>query len=302
VAAEGFDGFDGFEVFDVATEATTIHGVRGGEGPPVLLLHGIPETHLMWHRVAPALTERHTVVATDLRGYGASGKPPTTADHGPYSMREIARDQVEVMRSLGFDEFAVVGHDRGARCAYRLALDHPAVATRLAVLDVIPTGDAFAAADARFSLGYWVWSFLAAPAPVPERMILAAPEVVVGHMLDAWSDDPGAFPPELRAEYTDRFRDPDTVHAVCEEYRAAATLDVAHDEADRAAGRRIACPTLALWSATGALAAWYDPLAVWSHWCAGDLHGRALPCGHFLPEEAPTAVATELLDLLNRTS
>ena len=298
MGADGFAGFETFETFDIATGGTTIHGVRGGEGPPVLLLHGIPETHLMWHRVAPALAESCTVVATDLRGYGASGAPPSTADHSPYGMREIARDQVEVMRSLGFDEFAVVGHDRGARCAYRLALDHPSAATRLAVLDVVPTGDAFARADARFSLGYWVWSFLAAPEPVPEQMILAAPDVIVGHMLDAWSDDPGAFPPELRAEYVDRFRDPATVHAICEEYRAAATVDVAHDEADRAAGRRIACPTLVLWSATGALAAWYDPLALWRPWVAADLQGHSLPCGHFLPEEAPTEVTTALLDLL----
>jgi haloacetate dehalogenase len=294
----GADGFAGFETFDIATEGTTIHGRRGGEGPPLLLLHGIPETHLMWHRVAPALAERCTVVATDLRGYGASGTPPSADDHSPYSMRALARDQVEVMRSLGFDRFAVAGHDRGARCAYRLALDHPEVVTRLAVLDIVPTGDAFAGADARFSLAYWVWSFLAAPAPVPERMILAAPDVFVGHMLDTWSDDPDAFPAEIRAAYVDRFRDPDTVHAICEEYRAAATLDVAHDRADRAAGRRIACPTLVLWSATGADADGDDPLAVWKPWCGADLYGKPLDAGHFLPEEAPTAVTHALLDFL----
>jgi haloacetate dehalogenase len=263
----------------------------------VLLLHGIPETHLMWHRVAPSLAERHSVVATDLRGYGASGAPPSTAEHWPYAMREIGREQVEVMQALGFERFAVVGHDRGARCAYRMALDHPDVVTGLAVLDIVPTGEAFGRADARFSLGYWVWSFLAAPAPVPERLILGAPDVFVDHMLDTWADDPRAFPPEARAAYIDQFRDPDTVHAICEEYRAAATLDVEHDVADRVAGRRIGCPTLALWSSTGAVAAWYDPLEVWKGW-ADDLRGTAVGCGHFLPEEAPAEAARHLLDFL----
>jgi haloacetate dehalogenase len=293
--------FDGFEVFDSTTSATTIRGRRGGVGPPVLLLHGIPETHLMWHAVAPRLAERHTVVATDLRGFGASGKPPSTPDHAPYSMRELARDQVEVMAELGFDRFAVVGHDRGARCAYRMALDHPRAVGYLAVLDVVPTGDAFARADAEFALGYWVWSFLAAPAPVPEQMIAAAPDVFVSHLLDSWSaDGPDAFPAAVREAYVDAFRDPATVHAVCEEYRAAATLDRAHDEADRRR-RRISCPTLALWSATGPVAAWYDPLAVWRAW-ADDVRGRPVDAGHFLPEEAPEETARALLDFLDDRS
>jgi haloacetate dehalogenase len=296
---DGFAGFAGFESFELATTATTVHGRVGGAGPPVLLLHGIPETHLMWHRVAPALADRFTVVATDLRGYGDSGKPPSTPDHGPYAMREIARDQVEAMGDLGFDRFAVVGHDRGARCAYRMALDHPDVVARLAVLDIVTTGDAFAGADAPFSRGFWVWWFLAAPEPVPEEMILGSPDVFVDHMLDTWAADPAAFPAEIRAEYVDRFREPDTVHAICEEYRAAATHDVAHDEADRAAGRRIACPTLVLWSGAGALADRGDPLDAWRPWCAGDLRGGPLPGGHFLPEEAPAEVTEELLGFLS---
>ena len=250
---------DRFEEFDIATTGTTIHGRRGGQGPPVLLLHGIPETHLMWRQVAPQLAGQFTVVATDLRGFGASGTPPSTPDHAPYSMREIARDQVEVMNALGYQEFGVAGHDRGARCAYRMAQDHPAAVARLAVLDIVPTGEAFGRANMDFSLGFWVWSFLAAPEPVPEQLIARAPEVIVNHMLDTWSDKADAFPAEVRAAYTGQFRDPGRVHAICEQYRAAATLDYQHDQADH--GRRqITCPTLVLWSHSGPIAGWYEPL------------------------------------------
>ncbi|MFI6522207.1 alpha/beta fold hydrolase [Spirillospora sp. NPDC050679] len=288
--------YEGFEEFDIATAGSTIHGRRGGHGPPVLLLHGIPETHLMWHRVAPSLAEHHTVVATDLRGYGDSGTPPSAPDHAPYSMRALAADQVEVMRELGHDRFAVVGHDRGARCAYRMALDRPEAVERLAVLDIVPTAEAFRRADKDFSLGYWVWSFLAAPEPVPERLVAAAPDVFVEHMLDAWSAVPGAFPAEVKAEYVAKFGDPATVHAVCEEYRAAATLDLRHDEADRGR-RRIACPTLVLWSDSGPVDAWYRPLEVWRDW-ADDVRGHPVRSGHFLPEEAPEETARSLLDFL----
>jgi haloacetate dehalogenase len=254
--------FEGFEDFDIATSVTTIHGCRGGDGPPVLLLHGIPETHVMWHRVAPRLSEGFTVVATDLRGFGDSGKPATSPDHAPFSMREIARDQVEVMHALGYDQFTVVGHDRGARCAYRMALDHPQVVLRLAVLDIVPTGEAFRRADREFALGYWVWSFLA----------------------------------EIRAEYIAQFRDTATVHAICEEYRAAATLDVRHDEADR--GKRlIMCPTLVLWSGDGTLGDWYQPLDVWRAW-AHDVRGGPISCGHFIPEEAPDDTLRNLIEFL----
>jgi haloacetate dehalogenase len=288
--------FEGFETFDAPTSHTTIHGVRGGSGPPILLLHGIPETHLMWYRIAPALAERFTVVATDLRGYGASGKPPSTPNHGPYRMRAIAGDQVEVMAGLGFDRFAVVGHDRGARCAYRMALDSPAAVSHLAVLDVVPTGEAYARADADFSLGYWVWSFLAAPEPVPEKMIAAAPDVLVNHMLDAWSAVPDSFPDRIRAAYVAAFTDPVTVHAICEEYRAAATLDVADDHADQHR-RRMECPTLVLWSATGPVGLWYDPIEIWKVW-APDVRGGPVQAGHFLPEEAPDETLRHLLALL----
>ncbi|MEU7927847.1 alpha/beta hydrolase [Micromonospora sp. NPDC049801] len=289
--------FDGFEEFDIATSGATIHGRRGGDGPPVLLLHGIPETHLMWHRVAPRLAEHFTVVATDLRGWGDSGTPPSSADHEPYSMRAIARDQIEVMRSLGYDRFHLVGHDRGARCAYRLALDAPDVVTRLAVLDVVPIGDVYDRADKAFSLSYWVWSFLAAPEPVPERFIAAAPEVLVDYMLENWPEVKDSFPPEVRAAYVEQFTHPETVHAICEEFRAAASLDYDQDRADRGS-RKIACPLLFLWSQHGQVAKLYDdPMAIWRQW-ADDVRGGPVPAGHFIPEEAPDETAHRLLDFL----
>ncbi len=283
---------DGFTEFDVAVSATTIHGRRGGSGPPLLLLHGFPETHLMWHRVAPALAREHTVVLADLRGNGGSGAPPSSPDHAPYSMQALANDQVELMQAFGFERFGVAGHDRGARCAYRMALDHPAVVDRLALLDVVPTGDAFDSAGMDFALGFWVWSFLAAPYPVPERLIEGAPAVLVDYALDHWGEDPAAFPPDVRAAYAEHLSRPATIHAICEQYRAAATLDYAADSRDRGT-RRIECAVLVLWSAGGAVAAWYDVLDVWRQW-ARDVQGRSIAAGHFLPEEAPGEVGAAL--------
>jgi haloacetate dehalogenase len=286
--------FDGFHQLDITTSGTTIHGRRGGDGPPILLLHGIPETHLMWHRVAPCLAERFTVVATDLRGYGQSGTPPSTPDHAPYSMREIARDQVEVMRALGHERFAVCGHDRGGRVAYRLALDRPERVTRLAVLDVLPTGDVFRQMSGELFLAFSVWAFLSTEEPVPEQLIAQDPAVIVNHMLDAWSERPDAIPPEVRAEYVARFSRPETIHAICEEYRAASTLDVQHDEADRGT-RRIACPVLALWSHEGTVSATDQPLEIWRGW-ADDVRGGPVPVGHFIPEEAPDLTVQQLAE------
>ena len=292
--------FEGFEEFDIACSSTTIHGRRGGDGPPLLLLHGIPETHLMWHRIAPALGSEFTVVATDLRGYGDSGKPPSADDHSPYAMRQIAQDQVEVMQQLGHQRFGVIGHDRGARCAYRMALDHPQTVTTLSVLDVVPTGDAFGRADMEFSLGFWVWSFLAAPHPVPERLIERSPAILVNHMLDTWSSKPDTFPTAVREHYIEKFSDPETIHAICEQYRAAATIDFQHDETDR--GRvKITCPTLALWGKYGAVEEWYDPLEVWARW-ADDVRGGPIKAGHFLPEETPDETIRELQEFLSSAS
>jgi len=289
--------FDGFEEFDISTAGASVHGCRGGSGPPVLLLHGIPETHVMWHRVAPQLAEHHTVVATDLRGYGDSAKPPSTADHEPYSMRAIGGDQLELMRQLGYDQFSVAGHDRGARCAYRLALDHPEAVRQLAVMDVVPVGDAYDRASRDFSLAYWQWSFLAAPEPLPEQFINATPATLVDFMLDTWSEVKDAFPAEARDEYIEKLKHADTVHAICEEFRASATLDYEQDEADRG-NRKISCPVLFLWSQRGAVAKLYDdPLAIWRAW-ADDVHGHPVPVGHFIPEEAPEETARELLNFM----
>lgn len=292
--------FAGFDEFEVTVTGTRIHGRRGGTGSPVLLLHGIPQTHLMWHRVAPALAERFTVVATDLRGYGDSGTPPGTPDHATYSMRALALDQLEVMQALGFPRFAVVGHDRGARCGYRMALDHPDAVDQLAVIDILPTGDVFDHADRDFARSFWIWSFLAAPAPVPEELIGHAPAVLVSHLLDTWSATPNPFPADIRAAYLMQFSRPANVHAICEQYRAGASLDAQHDYADRAQHRRIRCPVLVLWSEASLLPGWPPPLQVWRQW-ADDVRGHSIAAGHFIPEEAPAETIRELTSFLAGT-
>ena len=288
---------EGFETAEVQTGETSIFARRSGSGPPILLLHGFPQTHLMWRSVAPLLARRFTVICADLRGYGRSGCPASAPDHAPYAKRAMARDMVTVMDRLGFQRFSVAGHDRGGRVAYRLALDHPERVDRLAVLDILPTGEVWERADARFALAFWPWSLLAQPEPLPERLVAAAPEAVVEDALGGWGSPAEAFGPEVRAAYVEALRDPARVHAICEEYRAAATRDREHDEADRRSGRRIACPVLALWSGLGALHAWYTeaggPLALWRAW-ADDVQGRPLDAGHFFPEEIPDETADAL--------
>jgi haloacetate dehalogenase len=280
--------FAGFTLSSIDTEHVRLRVRHGGSGPPLLLLHGHPQTHAMWHKVAPRLASEFTVVAPDLRGYGGSAKPPSTPDHRPYSMRTKAQDMVALMRQFGFERFNVAGHDRGGRCAYRLALDHPERVLKLAVLDIVPTGDAFRRANMAFGLTFWMWFFLAQPAPLPERLIGADPDAFYLRLLEGARE---TADPEALADYLEHLRDPATIHAMCEGYRAAATLDWALDEAERGR-RRIACPVLALW-AREPLDAWHDVLAVWREW-ADDVRGRVFDCGHYLPEEAPDETYAEL--------
>ena len=277
---------------DFRTEMVDVDGARikarvAGSGPPLLLLHGNPQTHAMWHLVAPSLAEDFTVVATDLRGYGDSSKPASDEEHAPYSKRTMARDQMGVMRHFGFDRFALCGHDRGGRVGYRMALDHPEVVTKLAVLDIVPTWEAFYRADMSFGMGYWHWFFLAQPHDLPERLLAADPENAL------FRSGVEAFAPEALQEYKRCLRDPETIHAICEDYRAAATIDFAHDAEDREAGRRITCPVLVLWGGRGNLEDWYDVLEVWRGW-ADDADGRAVDSGHYIPEEAPEETLSEM--------
>jgi haloacetate dehalogenase len=294
-----------FEDFDTAVAdvgATTIAFRRAGAGPPMLLLHGFPETHVMWRSVAPMLAADYTVICADLRGYGGSGTPTSTPDHAPYAKTAMAADMVALMDGLGFDRFSIVGHDRGGRVAYRLALDYGERVDRLAVLDVIPTGEALDRADARLALGYWPWSLLAQPEPLPERLLAAAPEAFVDAALAGWGSDPESFPGDVRRLYVEALRDSATGHAICEEYRAAATLDLAADQRDRAAGRQIQAPTLVLWAASGPLDVWYEdaggPVGVWRAW-ARDVAGQPLPGGHFFPEQNPQDTLSALQAFLH---
>lgn len=282
----------------VDTGQASIRIAHGGSGPPLLLLHGFPQTLAMWRDIAPVLAERFSVVCADLRGYGGSGCPPSDEDHAAYSKRALAHDMVAVMSQLGFERFSVAGHDRGGRVAYRAALDHPARIERLAVLDIVPIDAAWDRADDRLALGFWPWSLLAQPEPLPERLVGAAPEVVIDHALGpAWGTPAEVFDDATRAQYVSQLRDPEHVHAICEEYRAAAGVDRRHDRDDRAAGRRIACPVLALWSAAGPLGAWYDdeggPLAIWRE-LAPRVTGHPVEGGHFFPEEHPRDTARAL--------
>jgi pimeloyl-ACP methyl ester carboxylesterase len=262
----------------------------GGDGPPLVLLHGFPESHLAWRGVAPRLADRFTVICPDLRGYGESDKPTGDAAHERYAKRTMARDVATLMRKLGHERFAVAGHDRGALVAFRLALDFPAAVERLAVLAVIPTLDMWEALDGPLGLTAYHLFLLAQPPDFPERMIGAVPDLFLTHTLDTWCGTPGAIDGEVRQEYLRAFRRPATIHAICEDYRAGATVDLSHDRADRANGRRIGTPLLALWQQPAGIDLPFDPLAVWRRW-ADDVDGWALDCGHFLPEERPTEVA-----------
>ena len=286
-----------FATTEIRTDATSVFVRWGGKGPPVLLLHGFPQTHLMWHRVAPILARHWTVVCADLRGYGRSGCPASSVDHMPYSKRTMAHEMVLVMERLGFSRFSVVGHDRGGRVAYRMALDHSNRIERLAVLDILPTSTVWERADARLTLGYWPWSLPAQAEPLPERILTAVPEAIVDEALAGWGSPSRAFSAEVRTAYVQALRDSDHAHAICEEYRASATIDRKHEAADIAEGHRISCPLLVLWSARDPLNTWYrndgGPLALWRMW-AYEVQGKALEAGHFFPEEAPEETAEAL--------
>ena len=288
------DFLPGFTTRDIQA-GVRIRTAVGGSGPPLLLLHGHPQTHLTWHKIAPRLAERFTVVATDLRGYGDSAKPDGGPGHINYSKRSMARDQVAVMRELGFSRFRLVGHDRGGRVAHRLALDHPAAVEKLAVFDIAPTATMYAQTSKAFATRYFWWFFLIQPAPLPERLIAADPEYFLRVHIDAQNKIPGATSEALFAEYLRVYRDPATRHAICEDYRAAASIDLEHDAAD--ADKRIEAPLLALWGARGTVGALYDVLQTWRD-KARDVRGEALDCGHTLQEEVPDDVLAALLRFL----
>lgn len=285
--------FEGFEERRIATSGAEIHTMVGGEGPPLALLHGYPQTHAMWHRVAPVLAESFRVVVPDLRGYGRSSKPPSGEGSVNYAKRAMAQDVVEVMASLGHERFRIAGHDRGGRVSYRLALDHAERVERLATLDIIPTLEQFEGMDRHAARAGFHWFFLAQASPFPERLIAGDPVRFLHDMLGRWSGSDGPFAPEALAQYERAIQDPETVRAMCDDYRAGIGIDCDLDEADRSAGRKIECPMLALWGdRRGERRA--RMMEVWERW-AERVEGEAITCGHFLPEEAPQETAAALL-------
>ena len=299
--------FEGFETAIHSVGAVEAFARIGGNprDEPVLLLHGYPETHAMWHRVAIRLAPTHRLVIPDLRGYGDSTKPAPAAtpelDHAQHSKRAMADDLVGLMRALGHDRFAVVGHDRGGRVAHRLALDHPERVARLALLDIVPTLDMYETTDMRFASWYYHWFFLIQPTPLPERMIGGDPKFYLHWTLGGWgSNGLGFVEPEALAEYERCFCRADAIHAACEDYRASASIDLEHDRASRTAGEKIACELLVLWGTRGVVGRLYDPLALWRAQSIAAVEGEALPAGHFIPEELPDEIVTRLRVFMTR--
>lgn len=283
------DLFPGFRQQRITTSGATINAVIGGKGPPLLLLHGWPQNLLEWHHIAARLARDFTVVATDLRGYGESSKPASVPQHASYSKRAMAQDQVEVMQHLGFEEFFVVGHDRGGRVAHRMALDHPDSVLRLAVLDIVPTLTVYSSVNKELATAYYHWFFLIQPAPFPETLLAGKGEFMLKGMFRGLSKD--ALPENVLKHYIDCFNDANTVHAMCEDYRAAAGIDLEHDRADL--NKKIECPLSVLWGEKGAMQRLYDVPATWRD-RANTVTARALPCGHWMPEEVPDAVYEQL--------
>jgi len=294
-----------FDDFELTTQRVSDGELRlrhGGSGPPLLLLHGNPQTHAMWHAVAPELARDHTVVCPDLRGYGGSFKPAPTADHAPYAKSAMARDMAELMTALGHDRFGIVSHDRGARVAHRLAIDHPERVLSLAVMDIIPTIEHFERTDMAFALGYYHWFWFAQPHPFPEELINAAPETWFRAHTSREPKPPGFFREEALADYLSAARNPEAISGMCEDYRAAATIDLVHDRISRADRRRVQCRMLVLWGAKGRIGDWYDPLAIWREYCDAEVTGGAVDSGHYLAEEAPEEVLEHLRRFLRTGS
>ncbi|WP_207537522.1 alpha/beta fold hydrolase [Sabulicella rubraurantiaca] len=290
--------FEGFTLEERDVAGMRVRFRRGGSGPPLLLLHGNPQTHAMWHKVAPALAQRFTVICPDIRGYGFSAKLPPLPGHAAYAKREMAKDVLGLMRELGHERFSVVSHDRGARLAHRLALDHAEVVERLCVMDIVPTLHHFENADMAFGLGYYHWFWLAQPHPGPEMLIKQDVELWFRIHTSREPKDDGFFHPEARADYLAALRQPGTVEAICEDYRAAATIDLEHDRESRAQGVKVTCPLLALWGAKGKIGQWYEPLAVWRAYSSAEVAGHAVKSGHYLAEEAPGEVLQALEEFL----
>jgi haloacetate dehalogenase len=289
--------FEQFTQQRLSTESGDIHALCGGSGPAVLLLHGYPQTHVAWHRIAPGLARRFTVVAPDLPGYGDSTAPEPDPSHAAHSKRAMAAALAKVMQRLGFDRFAVAGHDRGGRVAYRMALDSPERVTRLAVLDIVPTLETVEMTNRDLALATYHWFFLAQPHPLPETLIGGNPEFFLEYTINSWLAREGALDADAMSEYRRCFRKKSVIRATCEDYRAGMTVDLDHDRADREAGRRIICPVLALWGQKRTDGREFDSLAIWKRW-ANDVTGGPVPGGHFLMEEAPEETLAALVDFL----
>ncbi len=290
--------FEGFEQRRIAVVGAQINLVMAGSGPPLMLLHGYPQTHAMWHKIAPALAERFTVVVPDLRGYGDSSKPPAGDDYAGYSKRTMANDMVAVMDSLGFETWKQAGHDRGARVSYRMALDHKDRVEKLVIMDIVPTVDQYGWASSRKSaVAMYHWFFLAQPAPLPEKLIGSDPEFYLRWSMNSWGGNATAFTDEAMAEYVRCYSDPETIRATCDCYRAGATIDCEIDQASRDAGDMIECPSLILWGDRGGAWDTERTMKTWSKW-AKDVRGQPVPGGHFLPEEAPDETLAAMLAFL----
>jgi haloacetate dehalogenase len=289
--------FDDFKDVSATVDGVRIKAIQGGNGPALLLLHGHPQTHAIWHKVVPELTKHFTIVAADLRGYGDSGKPEGLPDHSNYSKRRMAQDQVDLMCTLGYESFAVLAHDRGGRVAARMALDHPTVVNKLITLDVAPTLAMYEQTSFEFARAYWHWFFLVRPAPFPETLIRADADLYLKQTIGARSAGLKPFTPEAYAEYLRCLQQPDTAHGICEDYRASITIDLEHDRESLAKGQKITCDFLALWGAEGVIEKCFDPIAEWKH-LSNNVSGHSLPCGHYIPEEAPELLLERVLPFL----